>query len=113
MKTKEEIYNTIKTNITKSIDGDWVEAVLEVKVAKNFSSFSGFYYLGGVKKNIRVSLFDSSLDLDLIELHLTTTNDGTTHNWNRATFKLTRDDKLSAEFIWDQELYKKVYGNKA
>jgi hypothetical protein len=114
MKSKDEIYQQLKANIINSIPSDWEKAVLEIRVAPNFSSYNGYYLLDGERKSIKVSKFDLSVDNDLLDLHLLTTEiEKEVERWNRAFFTLLKNQSNSIEFTWDQELYDSVYGEKS
>lgn len=112
MKSKEDIYNLIIKNIKKSIEDGWEKATLYINVGKNFSSYKGSYTVNKEKKSIKVSKFDSSIDLDLIDLHtITTSIYPEMERWNVALFNLYKDGNYDIEFRWDQELYDSVYNN--
>ena len=73
MKNREQIYCCLKDNLVNNISDHWNVAVLEIRVAANFSSYKGYYLLDGERKSIKLSKFDLSVDNDLLDLHLLTT----------------------------------------
>ena len=114
MKSKEQIYDLIKANIKNNISENWDKAILEISVAKNFSSYKGYYFEKGEKRPIKVSKFDLSFDNELIDLHKITTGiDHIIEKWNKAIFILFNDGKYEIEFSWDQDHHDIVYHKKS
>lgn len=103
------ILEHIKENIINSINEPWDSAVLNIQVAKNFSSYKGHYISEEIKKSLKVSRFDQSIDDELIELHRILILERGEKDWNQAEFKLTNDGNYTIEYIWNQELYDTTY----
>ncbi len=104
--------NGAEENIAKSIEENWDNAILEIRVSTNFAACSGTYFTNGVKKLIKVSKFDPFIDDSLHELYAITTQNGTTNKWNRATYHVSKGGDHTIELICDQELYDEVYAKK-
>lgn len=111
MQKKTEILDNLAANIINSIDEKWERATLTFRVAKNFSTYSGVYFIGEVKKSIKVSRFALNVDTDLIELHtITTMTSKEVEKWNVADFHLSSNGDYTIEYKWNQEIHDSIYG---
>ncbi len=111
MKTKEEIYKNINNNILSNINEEWIFAILKINVSNNFSSYEGYYIdENHIKKKLRVSNFDWTIDTDLLDLNrITTMINNEIEKWNVAYYKVYNNGKSTMDYIWDQVLYDFVY----
>ncbi|SEG71467.1 immunity protein YezG family protein [Paenibacillus sp. UNC499MF] len=108
MKTVDKIYESIVTNISTVINGEWVKAKLDIEVIGEMVSFTGNYLSNkNETKQIDVDEFDFQLTFDVLELHKITTEGGN-NKWNRAVFSVQPDGAFDMEFIWDQELQDEI-----
>ena len=108
MKTVDKIYESIATNISTVINGEWVKAKLDIEVIGEMVSFTGNYLNNkNETKQIDVDEFDFQLTFDVLELHKITTEGGN-NKWNRAVFSVQPDGAFDMEFIWDQELQDEI-----
>jgi hypothetical protein len=108
MKTVDKIYESIVTNISTVINGEWVKAKLDIEVIGEMVSFTGNYLNNkNETKQIDVDEFDFQLTFDVLELHKITTEGGN-NKWNRAVFSVQPDGAFDMEFIWDQELQDEI-----
>jgi hypothetical protein len=108
MKTVDDIYLAIATNIASAVKEDWASAAVNFEVLDGMVGYDGSYVSGsGQEEQIDVEEFDFQLTLDLLELHGITTAGGN-NRWNRAVFKLEPQGKFDMQFIWDQELHDEV-----
>jgi len=108
MKTVDKIYESIVTNISTVINGEWVKAKLDIEVIGEMVSFTGNYLNNkNETKQIDVDEFDFQLTFDVLELHKITTEGGN-NTWNRAVFSVQSDGAFDMEFIWDQELQDEI-----
>lgn len=100
--------NSIVTNISTVINGEWVKAKLDIEVIGKMVSFTGNYLNNkNETKQIDVDEFDFQLTFDVLELHKITTEGGN-NKWNRAVFSVQPDGAFDMEFIWDQELQDEI-----
>ncbi|MEK3916193.1 MAG: immunity protein YezG family protein [Candidatus Pristimantibacillus sp.] len=108
MKTVDKIYESIVTNISTVINGEWVKAKLDIEVIGEMVSFTG-NYLNNKNETIQIDVdeFDFQLTFDVLELHKITTEGGN-NKWNRAVFSVQPDGAFDMEFIWDQELQDEI-----
>jgi len=108
MKTVDKIYESIVTNISTVINGEWVKAKLDIEVIGEMVSFTGNYLNNkNETKQIDVDEFDFQLTFDVLELHKITTEGGN-NKWNRAVFSVQPAGAFDMEFIWDQELQDEI-----
>ncbi len=111
MRTKTEILDNLATNIINSIDEKWDKVILSIRVADNFSTYSGFYFNGEIKKSIKVSRFELVVDIDLIDLHtITTKTNKEIERWNVADFNLLFTGDYTIEYQWNQEIHDSIFG---
>lgn len=108
MKTVDEIYAAIATNIVDALKEDWISATVNFEVLDGMVGYDGSYVSGaGQEGQIDVDEFDLQLTSDLLELHGITTAGGN-NRWNRAVFALEPQGKFDMQFVWDQELHDEV-----
>jgi len=108
VKTVDEIYLAIATDIANAIKEDWTSAVVNFEVLDGMVGYDGSYESGsGHEEQIDVEEFDFQLTFDLLELHGITTAGGS-NRWNRAVFRLEPQGKFDMQFVWDQELHDEV-----
>ena len=108
MKTVDEIYNSIATNINSVIKEEWTEAKLNIETIEEMVSFTGNYSVNNNEKNqIDVEEFDFQLTFDILELHKITTKDDR-NRWNKAIFSLKSDGEFDMQFIWDQHWHDEI-----
>lgn len=107
MKTVDEIYESIATNINSVIEEKWIKADLNIEVIGQMVSFTGIYFdETNEKKQIDVDEFDFQLTFDVLELNKIMNEED--NKWNKSIFHLTSDGEFDMEFIWDQELQDEI-----
>ncbi|MFJ1377976.1 hypothetical protein ACILE8_06345 [Capnocytophaga canimorsus] len=108
MKTIEEIYQSLASNINNAIEEDWSKAVVNIETVGEMASFKGFYLnKDNLQNQIEVDGFDFDLLFDILDLHKITTEGGN-NQWNKAVFTLFPDGNFDMEFIWDQEWHDEI-----
>jgi hypothetical protein len=108
MKTIDDIYSTIASNINSVINEEWIGAELNIEAIGEMASFTGNYVnKNDQKQQLDVDQFDFDLTFDILELQKITTEDDR-NRWNRAIFYLQSDGEFDMQFIWDQELHDEV-----
>ena len=104
MKTVDEIYNLVATNIANSIDSDnWEKAVLHIHGGGTSIGIDGYYIENGERLWLQVRSFDVSVYFSLKDLHKITTQ-GSSNPWNEAVFTLFPDGKFQIDFDYDASL---------
>ena len=108
MKTIDDIYSSIASNINSVIKEEWIAAALNIEAIGEMVSFTGSYVnINDQKQQLDVDQFDFDLTFDILELQKITTEDDR-NRWNRAIFSLQSDGAFDIQFIWDQELHDEV-----
>ncbi|WP_333863708.1 immunity protein YezG family protein [Sphingobacterium sp.] len=108
MKTIDDIYRAIASNINSIINEDWIRAELNIEAIGEMASFAGNYInKNDQKRQLDVDEFDFELTFDILELQKITTKDDR-NRWNKAIFSLHSDGEFDMQFIWDQELHDEV-----
>ncbi|MDT9500576.1 hypothetical protein [Capnocytophaga canimorsus] len=108
MKTIEQIYQSLVSNINNAIEEDWSKAVVNIKTVGEMASFKGFYLnKDNLQNQIEVDDFDFDLLFDILDLHKITTEGGN-NQWNKAIFTLFPDGNFDMEFIWDQAWHDEI-----
>ncbi|WP_404812187.1 hypothetical protein ACIRNY_12130 [Capnocytophaga canimorsus] len=108
MKTIEEIYQSLASNINNAIEEDWSKAVVNIETVGEMASFKGFYLnKDNLQNQIEVDDFDFDLLFDILDLHKITTEGGN-NQWNKAIFTLFPNGNFDMEFIWDQAWHDEI-----
>ena len=101
----EEINNAIGQALYDSVNEDWVEIQMNIKLGIESIGYRATYMAtNGEIKQIDFWDNDFGLPNKFKKLHQTMTAQTDKHKWNRAKATLTDDMKLNIQFEWDQEL---------
>lgn len=108
MKTIEQVYQSLASNINNAIEEDWSKAVVNIKTAGTMVNFKGVYLnINDIENQIKVSKFDFMLTFDILNLYKITTEGGN-NQWNKAIFTLFPNGNFDMEFIWDQAWHDEI-----
>jgi hypothetical protein len=105
-RTIDAVYQSIAQNMVDAIPKSWNSSLLDVEFNGDSAEFDAtFETSDGQTEDFDV---EYQVFKDFKELYSIMTEEGDHHKWNRATFKLTPDNKFSIDFDWDQELADEV-----
>ena len=108
MKTIDDIYSAIASNINSVINEEWIGAELNIETIGEMASFAGNYVnKNDQKRQLDVDEFDFELTFDILELQKITTED-IRNRWNKAIFSLKSDGEFDMQFIWDQHWHDEI-----
>jgi hypothetical protein len=101
----DEIMQKIANALTESVNDDWIEIELKIKVTSGSVGYRG-KYLNENANFEQIDFWENNYGLPKLfrKLHQTMTADTDKHKWNRAKVTLSNDMQLNIKFEWDQEL---------
>jgi hypothetical protein len=99
----------IANALTESVNDDWIEIELNIKVTSGSVGYRG-KYLNENANSEQIDFWENDYGLPELfrSLHQTMTADTDKHKWNRAKVTLTDEMNLNIKFEWDQALQDEI-----